>query len=679
MKDKLRLYARVFNKVMESIMITDSGGVILSVNPAFTTTTGYTEEEVAGQTPRILYSGKQKPEFYIHMWATIHETGGWKGEIWNRKKNGELYLEWLTISAVRDKRGKISNYVGIFMDITERKKSEKKLQLHARVFETASEGIMITDTKGTILSVNPAFSETTGFTEAEALGRTPRMLHSGVQDAEFYIQMWASIHEKGSWQGEVWNKRKNGEIYPEWLTINTVRNENGKISNYVGVFTDITERKLSEENLKYLAHYDVLTGLPNRFLFHDRLSHAIAQANRQGHWAALMFIDLDHFKLINDTLGHAVGDQLLQNASKRLESCVRTSDTVSRLGGDEFTVILPHIDETEDALLVAQKILEELALPFLIAEQELFITASIGISIYPFNGADSETLIKQADSAMYRAKEQSNNYQLYTSNMNATFYRKMKLENGLRKAMEKDQLRIVYQPQMDIRTGQINGIEALLRWQHPEMGMVSPNEFIQIVEENGQIVEIGEWVLRKVCEQNKAWQSAGYPPLKCAINLSPRQFKNKNLIETVKQILKETELDPSYLCFEITENISIHQIESVLTVLHDFKEIGLELAIDDFGKGHSALSYLKKYPIDTLKIDKCFVQGIEMDRGNASIAKAMIDMAHGLGLRVIAEGVETEDQLAFLKDLHCDSIQGYWLSRPLPPEGIESFFIADQG
>ncbi|MCY9694469.1 bifunctional diguanylate cyclase/phosphodiesterase [Paenibacillus alginolyticus] len=679
MKDKLRLYARVFNKVMESIMITDSGGVILSVNPAFTTTTGYTEEEVAGQTPRILYSGKQKPEFYIHMWATIHETGGWKGEIWNRKKNGELYLEWLTISAVRDKRGKISNYVGIFMDITERRKSEKKLQLHARVFETASEGIMITDTKGTILSVNPAFSETTGFTEAEALGRTPRMLHSGVQDAEFYIQMWASIHEKGSWQGEVWNKRKNGEIYPEWLTINTVRNENGKISNYVGVFTDITERKLSEENLKYLAHYDVLTGLPNRFLFHDRLSHAIAQANRQGHWAALMFIDLDHFKLINDTLGHAVGDQLLQNASKRLESCVRTSDTVSRLGGDEFTVILPHIDETEDALLVAQKILEELALPFLIAEQELFITASIGISIYPFNGADSETLIKQADSAMYRAKEQSNNYQLYTSNMNATFYRKMKLENGLRKAMEKDQLRIVYQPQMDIRTGRINGIEALLRWQHPEMGMVSPNEFIQIVEENGQIVEIGEWVLRKVCEQNKAWQSAGYPPLKCAINLSPRQFKNKNLIETVKQILKETELDPSYLCFEITENISIHQIESVLTVLHDFKEIGLELAIDDFGKGHSALSYLKKYPIDTLKIDKCFVQGIEMDRGNASIAKAMIDMAHGLGLRVIAEGVETEDQLAFLKDLHCDSIQGYWLSRPLPPEGIESFFIADQG
>lgn len=679
MKDKLRLYARVFKKVMESIMITDSGGVILSVNPAFTMTTGYTEEEVVGQTPRILYSGKQKPEFYIHMWAKIHETGGWQGEIWNRRKDGELYLEWLTISAVRDKQGKISNYVGIFMDITERKRSEKKLQLHAMVFETASEGIMITDTKGTILSVNPAFSETTGYTETEALGRTPRMLHSGVQDAEFYIQMWASIHEAGSWQGEVWNKRKNGEIYPEWLTINTVRNENGKISNYVGVFTDITERKLSEENLKYLAHYDVLTGLPNRFLFHDRLSHAIVQANRQGHWAALMFIDLDQFKLINDTLGHVVGDQLLQKASKRLKSCVRTSDTVSRLGGDEFTVILPHIDETEDALLVAQKILEGLALPFFLAEQELFITASIGISMYPLHGEDSETLIKQADSAMYRAKEQSNNYQLYTSNMNATFYRKMKLENGLRKALEKDQLRIVYQPQMDIRTGRINGIEALLRWQHPEMGMVSPNEFIQIVEENGQIVEIGEWVLRKVCEQNKAWQSAGYPPLKCAINLSPRQFKNKNLIETVKQILKETELDPSYLCFEITESISIHQIESVLTVLHDFKEIGLELAIDDFGKGHSALSYLKKYPIDTLKIDKCFVQGIEMDRGNASIAKAVIDMAHGLGLRVIAEGVETEDQLAFLKDLHCDSIQGYWLSRPLPPEGIESFFIADQG
>ncbi|MFD0698193.1 EAL domain-containing protein [Paenibacillus sp. GCM10027628] len=677
MKNKLQLYARVFYKVMESIMITDSGGVILSVNPAFSATTGYTEEEAVGQTPRILYSGIQETAFYIHMWAKIHETGSWQGEIWNRKKNGELYLEWLTISTVRDEHGKISNYVGIFLDITERKKAEEKLQLHARVFETASEGIMITDTKGTILSVNPAFTETTGYTEDEALGQTPRMLHSGVQDAEFYIHMWASIHETGGWQGEIWNQRKNGEVYPEWLTINAVRNENDNISNYVGIFTDITERKLTEENLKYLAHYDVLTGLPNRFLFHDRLNHAILQAQRQKKWVALMFIDLDHFKLINDSLGHAVGDQLLQKASKRLKSCVRTKDTVSRLGGDEFTVILPDIQKTEDALPVARKILEELALPFFVEEHELFITASIGISIYPLNGDDGDTLIKHADSAMYRAKEQSNNYQMYTTDMNATFVRKMQLENGLRKALEKEQLAIVYQPQMDIRTGQITGVEALLRWQHPELGMVSPNEFIQIAEENGQIDEIGAWVLRKVCEQNKVWQLAGYPPIKCAINLSPRQFKNKNLIETVKRILQETGLSPSYLCFEITERISIHRIESVLAVLHGLKEIGVELAIDDFGKGHSALSYLKRYPIDILKVDKYFVQDIETDLGNASIAKAIIDMAHGLGIRVIAEGVETENQLTFLKKLHCDSIQGYWLSRPLPPEEIVFYFKAE--
>ncbi|MNI07571.1 Cyclic di-GMP phosphodiesterase Gmr [compost metagenome] len=670
--DKLRLYGRIFKKMAEAIMITDIKGCILSVNPAFTITTGYSEEEALGQRPRLLHSGVHDSNFYINMWAKIHETGSWQGEIWNRRKNGEVYPEWLTINTVRDEKHKITNYVGIFSDISERKRTESKMELQARVFETASEGIMITDTKGHIISVNPAFVAATGFTENEALQQTPRLLHSGKQDANFYIEMWAAIHEKGSWQGEIWNRRKNGDIYPEWLTINAVRNSSEQIVNYVGIFTDITERKHTEERLKYLAHMDVLTGLPNRYFFHDTLNQSIREAKQENATLALMFVDLDHFKMVNDTLGHSFGDLLLQRVSQRLSACVREQDTVSRLGGDEFTIILPHLASPGEAIRIVENIITELSSPIFIHDMELFITASIGISLYPYDGCDAETLLKNADTAMYQAKDHTNSYQLYKASMNQTFSRRMQLENGLHKAIEKNELYMVYQPQMNVQTGEMNTMEALLRWNHGELGEISPNEFIPIAEDNGLIIEIGEWVLRTVCEQNIRWQNKQCLPQKVAVNLSPRQFRQRDFVEKVEHILLETGLAPCYLSLEITESISIHQVESTLSVLQKFKRMGIEVAIDDFGKGHSALSYLKKYPINTLKIDKCFVQDIDPE--NKAIIKAIIDMAHGLHLQVIAEGVETKEQFDLLKSLQCDYIQGYWLCHPLLPEKMEHFF-----
>ncbi|WP_051620585.1 putative bifunctional diguanylate cyclase/phosphodiesterase [Paenibacillus sp. UNC451MF] len=549
--------------------------------------------------------------------------------------------------------------------------------LHSLVFETASQGIMITDTAGVILTVNPAFTKTTGYTEKEAVGQNPRLLHSGKQDSAFYADMWASIHETGSWQGEIWNRRKNGEIYLEWITIHTIKDRHNKITHYIGIFSDITERKQYEDKLTYLAHYDVLTGLPNRVLFLERLQQAIEQAQISDQTVALLFMDLDHFKIINDTLGHMIGDQLLQHIAIRLRECVGSDDTIARLGGDEFTVIIPYRHSLEPVISKLETICQQLTIPFKCKDQELFVTVSIGVSLYPSDGEDTETLIKHADIAMYHAKKQKNHYQLYTTNMNDTFLRRIHLENGLRKALDREQLTIVYQPQMNLSTGRVYGLEALLRWEHSELGVISPAEFIPIAEESGLIVEIGEWVLRSVCLLNKKWQSKGYSPVKMAVNLSARQFLQHNLVQSVASILEDTGLDPHYLILEITETVSIHQIESIVSILSQFKQLGVEVAIDDFGKGYSSLSYLKQYPVHILKIDKCFVDGIDADDSpNRAIIKAIIDLAHSLNLRVIAEGVETQDQLGLLKELQCNYIQGYWLSKPLPPEIVEKEFIA---
>ncbi|WEK54087.1 MAG: EAL domain-containing protein [Candidatus Cohnella colombiensis] len=668
-------YARIFHESEEAIMVTDRHSRIVSVNPAFTSITGYDESEAIGQKPSILKSHYHDPEFYVKMWASIHQDGSWSGEIRNRRKNGEIYPEWLSINSIEDENGILIYYVGMFSDITLRKNTLSKLRLHAQVFSNASEGIMITDKQLKILSVNQAFTTMTGYTEREAVGHTPRLLHSGLQDQYFYIKMWESIHATGFWEGEIWNKRKNGELYPEWLSITTLRDEGGNITNYIGMFADITERKQTEEHLKYLAHFDKLTGLPNRTLLCELVNEATVRCMKTIRKFALFFIDLDRFKMVNDSLGHSVGDKLLQQVAKRLSSVVRSDDVVSRLGGDEFIIVLQHLEEPEEAILIANQLISSIKQPFSVADNELYLNASIGICMYPNHGEDFETLLKNADLAMYQAKIQNGGYQFFNENILSTFLRKLELENELRWAIAKNQITLHYQPQVSAETGDMKGMEALIRWNHPTLGPVSPGEFIPIAEETGIIMEIGKWVLKEVCAQLNRWSSKSYvvPPI--AINLSARQFLAPDLASTFHDIVRQTCCNPQHIVIEITESSSMHDIESVLPILHEFKSFGFQIAIDDFGKGYSSLGYIKQFPIDILKIDLSFVQELISDSKSTVITKAIIDMSHGMNLQVIAEGVETLEQLEYLRTMNCDIVQGYVIDRPMPSEQLEASYL----
>jgi diguanylate cyclase (GGDEF)-like protein/PAS domain S-box-containing protein len=549
--------------------------------------------------------------------------------------------------------------------------SNRHLRLAEKVFETTFEGIMVTDAHLVIESINPAFTKITGYEAYEVLGKTPGILSSGRHDSDYYRKMRLELAENGCWQGEIWNRRKNGEIYPEWLSISTVKNEEGQITNYVAIFSDITERKASEDHVRHLAHHDALTNLPNRMLLMERLSHALAHAHRHGQRVAVMFLDLDRFKNINDTLGHAVGDQLLKSVAARLSECVREDDTVARLGGDEFVIILEEMSGIQDAAGVAQKLIHALERPMMLERQEVFATTSIGISVYPDDGDNADTLIKHADTAMYRAKEQGrNNCQFYLADMNERALERLTMENSLRHALELNEFMLYYQPQVDLRTRSITGMEALLRWQHPDFGLVEPARFIPIAEETGLIVPIGEWVLRTACFQNKAWQDAGMPRLHVAVNLSARQFKQPNLVSVVSQVLADSGLEPRYLELEITESIAMEHAEETIARLNELKAMGVTISMDDFGTGHSSLSYLKRFPIDTLKIDRSFVQDVLLDSQDAAIAAAITTMARSLKMKVVSEGVETQEQIGFLREHDREEVQGYYFSHPLPADAF---------
>lgn len=675
--EKLEIYSQIFHNSSEGNIITDNKGIIIAVNPAFIETTGYSEEEVLGKKPNILSSGRHNIEFYINMWATVYEKGQWSGEVCNKRKNGEIYTEWLTITATTDEDGKITNYIGIFTDISVNKKNRIDIRLYERVFNNSSEGIMITNSKGIIVSVNSSFTRLTGYTQDEAIGERPSILHSGKQDVGFYINMWASIHEKGFWTGEIWNKRKGGEVFPEWLSISTIYDEKGETINYVGIFSDITDKKKSEEYLIYLAHFDTLTSLPNRVLFKERLELAIEYANRYDKKVAVLYLDLDKFKVINDTLGHDVGDYILKQVSERLTHCVRNSDTVARLGGDEFSIILPEIKQQEDARSVARKIFKALTYPFFYQDQELFITTSIGITFYPNDALSTEKLLKNADSAMYRAKEQKSGYQLYSADKDDKPSRERIIEHGIHEALKRDELDIHYQPQIDLKSKKIIGVEALLRWNHPELGKISPAEFIPLAEQMDLIVPIGEWVMREACREQKEWSEKGYIPITVAVNLSESQFMDNNLVPTILKIIKDTQIEAKYLNLEITEIINVYNINKIIQILTELREIGVKVSIDDFGTGILPLSYLKNLPITHLKIDKSFIDDLILDKSNLIIIKAIIEMAHGLNLKVVAEGVESEEQLLYLGNLNCNTVQGYYFYRPMSSSAIEELLAED--
>ncbi|ADE11632.1 diguanylate cyclase/phosphodiesterase with PAS/PAC sensor(s) [Sideroxydans lithotrophicus ES-1] len=590
--------------------------------------------------------------------------------------NGEI--RWVREKANLDfdAHGNAVYAIGTVRDITRYKQEEATLRLAARVFDSSGEAILITDENVRVVAVNHSFVAMSGYRSEEVMGKNPRMLSSGRHDAEFYRAMWDDINQHGYWQGEIWDKHKSGRIYPKWMSITAVRDEHGKVVNYISIARDTTEQTEAEKNIHFLAYYDVLTGLPNRTLLRDRLGQMIAVAHRDKHQFSLIFLDLDRFKYINDSMGHSVGDRLLQSVALRIQDCVREGDTVARLGGDEFIVLLREAGESA-ASVVAQKLLIALATPYDLDGQVISTQASIGISIYPDQAQDADTLIKNADMAMYRAKEEGrNNFQFFVPEMNFRVDLLFSMEKDLRLALERGELFLQYQPQADLASGTLSGVEALIRWDHPVKGQVSPAEFIPVAEETGQIVAIGEWVLRTACSQMAEWRKTGMHDLTIAVNLSIRQLRQPDLAELIKSVLLETGLDARHLELEITEGIMMGDNQAAFRFLSEMQDLGVQLSIDDFGTGFSSLNYLKQMPVNKLKIDQSFIRDIETDEGDAAIIRSIISLGHRLNLRVIAEGVETQEQLDFLRIRGCDEIQGYFYSRPLLAEDFMRFVKA---
>ncbi|MDD5241014.1 MAG: EAL domain-containing protein [Sulfuricella sp.] len=548
-------------------------------------------------------------------------------------------------------------------------KKEESLLLAGEVFESSTEGIIITDAQGNVLQVNRAFSNITGYSEADAVGKTPRLLRSDRHNPDFYRAMWASLIEYGYWQGEVWNRRKNSDVYPQWLSIIATRDEQGETIHYLGIFADLTEKKLAEAHTHHLTHYDALTELPNRQMLEEHLKQSLASAHNDNRLVALLYLDLDRFKAINDTLGHPFGDKLLQAVAERLAGHIRDSDMIARFSGDEFTIVLSDVGGQHNAVLIAQKVMAALAEPFQLESQEVFATASIGIALYPIDANSRDDLIKNADTAMGHAKAQGgNNYRFFNTDMNVTVTQRLSMETHLRRALEREEFILHYQPQISLHDNRIIGMEALLRWQHPERGLVSPGEIIPLLEETGMIGPVGEWVLRTACAQSRRWIAEGLPPLRVAVNLSARQFHQSDLAAMVTQALQDSGLAPDQLELEITESIMIQDVSATIGTLHQLHALGIQISIDDFGTGYSSLSYLKRMPISKIKIDQSFVRDLCVSHNGNAIANVVINLGHSMKMLVIAEGVETREQLDYLRAHGCDEIQGYYFSRPLPAE-----------
>ncbi len=672
---KARKLSQAVEQSAASVIITDQRGIIEFVNPAFTAITGYSQDEAIGKSAAMLTAGQTSREIYRNLWETINGGGTWRGELLNRRKNGELYWDTATISPVRGEKGEITHFAAVQEDITRRKEVEGKLLLSMHVLNSISEGVAVTDAAQKFSYVNPAFTAITGYGAEEVIGKSPRLLSSGLMEKTFYGQMWADIEEHGHWQGEIIDRRKNGESFPEWLSISTLKDERGQVSRYVSVFMDISERKEAERRVIHMAQHDFLTGLPNRMLLLDRLAQAIKHAMRDKTKVAIMFLDLDRFKHVNDTLGHPIGDKLLVEIASRITKVSRAGDTVSRLGGDEFVIMLPGLETVDDISGVADKVLQSVAGPCTIEGREIEITTSLGISVFPDDGGDGEALLHQADSAMYQAKQDGrNNYRFFTAEMNRRALERLDIEHKLRHALARNELSLYYQPQIDRANGCIMGAEALIRWDNPSIGTVAPELFIPVAEETGLIIPIGEWALREACRQNAAWHNAGRLKIAVAVNLSTVQFRQKNLGNTIRTILEESGLDPAGLELEITESAVINDAESAIALLHEIKALGVKLVMDDFGTGYSSLTHLKRLPIDKLKIDQSFVRDMAVDADDAVIVDTIINMARNLGLKNIAEGVETAEQIDLLARYGCDGMQGYYFGAPMSAEEFVARF-----
>ena len=653
---------------------------LVYVNPKVASTLGYCQEELIGRSLAELLDPQESERLRSQISQRYqHHIENMQYTLPIRHRDGHL-LEVEVYSRLFEYQGRPA-IIGVAMDISERRIADAKQRLSATVFENTSEGILIADAETRIIAVNQAFTRITGYAEAEAVGKRSRMFRIDQTGQGQNARMLAALDAEGHWQGEFLDRRKNGEWFPVWLSLSAVRNQfdHNRITHYVAVFSDITVRKEAEDRLQFLANHDPLTGLPNRSHFIQRLELAVTDARNNQSELAVLFIDLDRFKLINDSFGHHAGDDLLRLLAARLSCSLGEEGLLARLGGDEFTVLFEGVASRAHLEEVTQRLLAELSKPLHLEEHELFVTASIGVSIFPADGEDAATLLRNADMAMYRSKDAGKNTcTFFAGDMNDEAFERLLMENGLRLALEREEFELHYQPQINPFTHQVEAVEALIRWRHPDLGMVSPARFIPITEENGMIRQIGDWVLRTACAQLKAWDDQGVHVPRVAVNLSPRQFLRGALTATVVEVLEQTSLAPERLELEVTEGMLMQNPAESVDILRELKTLGVQIAIDDFGTGYSSLSYLKRFPLDSLKIDRSFVIGVPDDNDSAAIAETVVAMGRKLGLNVVAEGVETSDQCRFLRSCGCKLLQGYFFAKPLTADNLRDFIVDSQ-
>lgn len=672
--ESAEIFQKTFNLASVGIARVAPDGAWLEVNQRICDIVGYSKKELL----KLTFQDITHPDDlsidmgYVQklLAGSIHNYSMEKRYI---HKGGHIIWVNLSVALVRDVEGDPRFFISIIEDISLRKKAESQLLKLSLAVDQSPNSIVITDLDANIEYANSTFAKVTGYSLEEAVGKNPRMLQSGRTPKATYDDMWAHLSAGAVWSGELINRTKDGIEYIESALISPVRQSNGEITNYLAIKQNITEKRRDEEQIQHLAHYDHLTGLPNRSLLNERFSYALSLAQRSNEPLAVMFLDLDHFKNINDTLGHSLGDLFLIEVAKRLKLTLREEDTVSRLGGDEFILVLPGTD-ADAAAIVASKLINVVSQPYQIESHELIGTPSIGIAIYPEDGDNLEDLLKNADTAMYRVKQESrNNFRFFTAEMQSHSERNLQLVNAMRHALERNEFHLQYQPQITLRDGHIVGAEALLRWQHPELGTITPAEFIPIAEDSGQIILIGEWVLRTAVKQMRDWLDSGLPPMVIAVNLSAIQFRQTNLPDLVTRILEEAQLPAEYLELELTEAVAMDDPQSAISVMDDLSQRGIRMSIDDFGTGYSSLSYLKRFKVYKLKIDQSFVRDISDDPEDKAIVTAIISLANSLGMHTIAEGVETANQLAFLRLQGCDEVQGYYFSKPLKASEFELF------
>jgi diguanylate cyclase (GGDEF)-like protein/PAS domain S-box-containing protein len=663
-------YRELFWSNLDGIVISSPDGLIIDANPAFLHLTHYTLEQLKLQNFWSLVASESEAQERFNLNNNVLRFG--YCDEFNAvylSRFGNLLPVSVKTVAMHDAQGQVYAVWRMVRDMSERRNAEEHMQLAAKVFENTAEGIMITDPDLRIRSVNPAFSTITGYSQQEVLGQRPSVLSSGQHDRRFYEKLWQQLGHDGFWQGEVWNRRRDGNVFPAWLAINAVKNTQDEVSHYVAIFSDQTERRAADERIQFLAHYDVLTCLPNRSHLRERAGLAIQNARQDNAHLALLLLDLDRFKTINESLGHAAGDALLQQAAERIQSVLKPGQMVARQGGDEFIVLLPVIADPAEAAMVAESIILAFSPSIALHNHTVSITPSIGISIYPQDGDDFDALVGNADAAMYHSKSLGcNGYKFYTADLGERAHEMLAIEGQLRRALERNEFVLHYQPLVEMGTGRIVGAEALIRWQHPELGLLGPNRFIAVAEEHGSIVPLGNWVIGEACRQQAAWRAAGLMEISLAVNLSALQFRQRDLQQVLQAALDGNTLPGNALDIEVTESVVMDDVDATMQSIHAIRDMGARLSIDDFGTGYSSLSYLKRFKADKLKIDRSFVQDIPDDPDDGAIARAIINLAHTLNMAVVAEGVETLQQWQFLQNEGCDLVQGYLLARPMPAD-----------